>query len=111
MEEKIGRETLKELIKLQITIIDKYKELLDSDERTEAKEAVNEVVKAAINAVGPVLRLGQVAYEKAVDVHEQAVAQTRDLLVELLKEEVARADIHKRMREQAERGGREERAR
>jgi len=106
MEERIGRETLQELIKLQISILDKYRELLKSDERQEAKEAVNEVIKAAITAVRPILRLGHVAYEKAVDLHEQAVGQTRDLLQELLKEEQARADIHKRMREQAERGGR-----
>jgi hypothetical protein len=102
MEEKIGREALLELIKLQISILDKYKELLDSPERDEAKDKLNDVIKAAIKAVGPVLALQYSAYSKAVDLHQDAVKQTQDLLEELKKEEEERANIHKTMRQQAE---------
>jgi hypothetical protein len=107
MEEKIGRETLQELIKLQISILDKYKELLDSCERSRAKEALNKVITAAIDAVGPLLTVGHMAYDKAVVVHEEAVRQTRSLLQKLLDEEKARAEIHNKMREQAERRDRQ----
>jgi hypothetical protein len=107
MEEKIGRDTLLELIQLQINILDDYKALLKSDERRDAKEALNDVVKAAILAVKPMLTLQHLAYGKVVDLHEKAVQQTRDLLEKLRDEEKARADIHKRMRDEAERARRE----
>ena len=110
MEEKIGRETLLELIQLQINILDDYKELLNTRPggmAEEAKDALNEVIKAAITAVGPILTLQHHAYNKAVGLHEKAVQQTQDLLKKLLDEEKARAEIHKRMRDEAERARRE----
>ena len=106
MEEQIGRETLQELIKLQINILTAYQVLLESGERARAKEAVNKVVKAAIEAVGPLLTLEHLAYDGAVTLHEHAVGQTRNLLEKLLKEEQSRAKIHEEMREQAARHGR-----
>jgi hypothetical protein len=105
MEEKIGRETLQELLKLQIQILDKYKEVLDSKEREEAKKAVSNILKAIIAAVGPVFRLQQLAYDETVGLHEEAVKKTHKLLDDLSREEQARAEIHNRMRKEAERGG------
>jgi hypothetical protein len=107
MEEKIGRETLQELIKLQISILDKYKELLGSPERTAAKRALSNAITAAIAAIGPLLTVGHLAYDRFVVVHQEAVEQTRSLLQKLLDEEKARAEIHNKMREQAERRDRQ----
>jgi hypothetical protein len=105
MEEKIGRETLQKLLELQIQILAKYKEILDSDERGRAKTAVNNILKAMIAAVGPVFELQHLAYDRTVGLHELAVTKTGELLAKLLQEEQTRAEIHERMQEQARRGG------
>jgi hypothetical protein len=105
MEEKIGRETLQKLLELQIQVLDKYREVLDSGERARAKAAIGNILKAIVDAVGPVFELQQLAYSKTAGLHEEAMAKTRELLNDLLREEKARAEIHNRMREQAERGG------
>jgi len=107
MEEKIGRETLQELLKLQIQILDKYKKVLDSDERKEAKKAVSNILTAIIAAVPSVFRLQQLAYNEIVGLHEEATAKTRKLLEDLLREEQARAEIHNRRRDQARGGGKQ----
>jgi hypothetical protein len=102
MDETIGRDTLLELIKLQIKVLKAYKDLLESWERREAKEAINDVVKAAIKAAGPVLRFQKEAYERVVDLHEGAVVQTGELLKKLLEEEEGRASLHKDIRERTQ---------
>jgi hypothetical protein len=107
MEEKIGRETLQELIKLEIGILSAYQKLLTSDERGEAKKALNKIIKAAIDAVAPVLEFQHAVYNTAVPLHEYAVEQTRQLLAKLLEEEQTRAAIHNKMREEAEGRGRQ----
>ena len=110
MEEKIGRDTLVELIQLQIKLLAEYKALVNTEEggtAKEAKDALNEVVKAAIAAVGPILTLQHKAYDKAVGLHKTAVEQTGALLTKLLAEETARAEIHRKMREEADRVARE----
>jgi hypothetical protein len=101
MDETIGRKTLLELIKLQISILTEYQELLASDERRDAKRALNKIIKAAIDAAGPFLALQHLAYDKSVGLHEKAVDQTRELLKEFLEEEQGRADLHRDMRERA----------
>src|SRR5262245_15912241 len=105
MADEIGRETLLELLTLQISILERYKKLLEHDQRKKAKEALNGILKAAIAAVEPVVTWQRMAYDEAVGVHEDAVKKTRDLLQKLLDEEKGRAEMHKRMRQQAERGG------
>jgi len=108
MEDEIGRETLLELLTLQISILERYKKLLEHDQRKKAKKALNEVLKAAIAAVEPIVTWQHMAYDEAVGVHEDAVKKTHDLLKKLLDEEKERAEMHKRMRQQAsERGGRQ----
>jgi len=104
MEEKIGRETLQKLLELQIHLLDQYTEALESDERKEAKEAVNDILKAVIAAVGPIFLFQRLAYNKTVGLHEEAVTKTSELLSHLLEEERKRAQIRDRMRNQAERG-------
>ena len=108
MEEKIGRETLQKLLELQIQILAKYKEILDSDERDRAKTAVNDILKAMVAAVGPVFELQKLAYDKVFDkthgLHELAVTKTGELLAKLLEEEKKRDEIHDNMRRQAQGG-------
>ena len=104
MAEDIGRETLQELIKLQISILTTYQEVLDSKERRDFKDALNKVIKAVVDAAGPFLSLQHLAYGKAVRLHEQAVNQTRDLLEKLEKREKERIQLHERMRKERERG-------
>jgi hypothetical protein len=102
MDESIGRETLQELITLQLSLLKTYKEVLDSQELRDAKQALNNAIKAAIAAVGPVLTLQHMAAGKAVGLHREAVDQTRTLLEKLLREEQARAALHQKLHEEAE---------
>jgi hypothetical protein len=104
MEEKIGRETLQKLLELQIELLKKYTELLESPQRRQAKEAINEILKAIITkAVPPVLAFGKLAYDNTVALHEEAVKKTGDLLADLLKEEKARANVRETMQAEARR--------
>jgi Arc/MetJ-type ribon-helix-helix transcriptional regulator len=106
MEQNIGRPALILWLQLQIHLVEKYEELLKSGQFENAREKVNAALKAAIEAVGPILSFGHEAARKVVDTHKDgAVPATLFLLKKLLEQEQARDKHFQSMRERAARVG------
>jgi hypothetical protein len=98
MDEEIGRESIQDLLQLQIGLLQAYGDLLKDEQWGTAKNAIGTALKEAITALASVANSQSSAAGQILDAHKNMVEHSRQLLEKLLAEQKKRTDRYREAR-------------